>query len=112
MKNKNRLHAFHLVDPSPWPFISAIGALTMIFGGVLYMHGYVLGSFLYKFGIVIVIFMMYSWWRDVVREGTFESQHSFILFQKLCFFLLFFGVFFTQVLILVFLLVQFGRLLV
>jgi cytochrome c oxidase subunit 3 len=106
MTNKNQRREFHLVNSSPWLFISAIGALTMIFGGVLYMHGYVSGSFLYKFGIVIVIFMMYSWWRDVVREGTFESQHTltvqkglklgmllFIISEIMFFFAFFWGFF-------------------
>jgi cytochrome c oxidase subunit 3 len=36
----NQKHSFHLVDPSPWPFISSFSALFMTFGGVLYMHGY------------------------------------------------------------------------
>jgi len=106
MKNINQLHGFHLVDPSPWPFISAIGALTMTFGGVLYMHGYVLGSFLYKFGIFIILFMMYCWWRDVIREGTFESQHTsrvqtglkwgmiFFIISEIMFFFAFFWGFF------------------
>jgi heme/copper-type cytochrome/quinol oxidase subunit 3 len=64
---------------------------------------------------------MYSWWRDVVREGTFESQHTLTIQKGLKLgtllyiiseIMFFFGVLFTQVLILVFLLVQFGRLLV
>jgi hypothetical protein len=41
----NQRHGFHLVDPSPWPLIAAFSALMVTFGGVLYMHGYVGGSF-------------------------------------------------------------------
>ena len=37
-------HPFHLVDPSPWPFTGAFGALTSTCGGVMYMHGYVGGG--------------------------------------------------------------------
>jgi cytochrome c oxidase subunit 3 len=36
-------HPFHLVDPSPWPFTGAFGALTLTCGTVMYMHGYVGG---------------------------------------------------------------------
>jgi cytochrome c oxidase subunit 3 len=69
-------HAFHLVDPSPWPIIAALSALMVTFGGALYLHGYSGGGFLWRFGVLMVLFMMFTWWRDVIREGTFEGQHT------------------------------------
>lgn len=72
----NQKHSFHLVDPSPWPLVSAFSALMLTFGGVLYMHGYSGGSFLTQFGFCMLLFMMFCWWRDVVREATFEGQHT------------------------------------
>jgi len=75
IKNINK-HSYHLVDPSPWPIISAFSAFILTFGGVLFMHGYIGGGFLWKFGFLMILFMMFCWWRDVVREGTFEGQHT------------------------------------
>ena len=72
----NQKHGFHLVDPSPWPFIAAFSALFMTFGSVCYMHGYAVGSNLMLFGFIMVLFIMYCWWRDVVREATYEGQHT------------------------------------
>jgi cytochrome c oxidase subunit 3 len=72
----NSKHRFHLVDVSPWPLLSAFAAFMITFGGVLYMHGYVGGSFLFRFGLIMLVYMMYCWWRDVIREGTFEGQHT------------------------------------
>lgn len=72
----NQKHSFHLVDPSPWPLVSAFSALMLTFGGVLYMHGYSGGSFLTQFGFCMLLFMMFCWWRDVIREATFEGQHT------------------------------------
>jgi len=72
----NQQHSFHLVDPSPWPLIAAFSALMTTFGGVLYMHGYIGGSFLWQFGLSMILFMMFVWWRDIIREGTFEGQHT------------------------------------
>jgi cytochrome c oxidase subunit 3 len=69
-------HSFHLVDPSPWPIIAAFSAFMLTFGSVLYMHGYFGGSFLLRFGFLMILFMMFCWWGDVVREGTFEGQHT------------------------------------
>jgi len=75
----NQRHGYHLVDPSPWPFVAAFAALSLTFGGVLYMHGYSGGSFLWQFGFFMILFVMFSWWRDIVREGTFEGQHTQIV---------------------------------
>jgi cytochrome c oxidase subunit 3 len=72
----NQKHSFHLVDPSPWPLVSAISALMLTFGGVLYMHGYTEGSFLWKLGILMILYVMFCWWRDVIREATIEGQHT------------------------------------
>ena len=75
-KNNNQQHSFHLVDPSPWPIITSFSAFLLTGGGVLYMHGY-LSSFVWKFGLFMILFMMFVWWRDVVREATFEGQHTY-----------------------------------
>jgi cytochrome c oxidase subunit 3 len=79
----NQTHGFHLVDPSPWPLISAFSAFNITFGSVMFMHGYTGGSFLVKFGFLMVLFMMAVWWRDVIREATFEGQHTLIVQQGL-----------------------------
>ena len=75
MKNKNT-HAFHLVDPSPWPIVAASSAFMLTFGGVLFMHGYEGGAFLWRFGFLMILFVMFVWWRDIIREGTIEGQHT------------------------------------
>lgn len=72
----NQRHSFHLVDPSPWPIVTAFSALMLTFGAVLYMHGYFGGSFLVQFGFCMILFMMFCWWRDIVREATIEGQHT------------------------------------
>ena len=38
--------------------------------------GYMGGDFLWKFGVAMILFMMYVWWRDIIREGTIEGQHT------------------------------------
>jgi len=78
MKYKEK-HGFHLVDPSPWPLLGAFGALMATFGGVLAMHGYAGGKALCFLGFFTIIYTMYVWWRDIVREGTYEGQHTKIV---------------------------------
>jgi len=102
-------HPFHLVDPSPWPFTGAFGALTTTCGAVMYMHGYIGGGFTLILGFVLIILTMAGWWRDIVREGAFEGQHTkevqiglrqgmilFIVSEVMFFFCLFLGLFSFQ----------------
>jgi cytochrome c oxidase subunit 3 len=46
-------------------------------GGVLYMHKFVGGERLLLTGLIAILYTMYTWWRDVIREATFEEQHTF-----------------------------------
>ena len=70
-------HSWHLVDPSPWPLVAALGAFFMTSGGVLYMHNFLGGGQLFLTGFLTVLYVMYTWWRDIIREATFEEQHTF-----------------------------------
>lgn len=72
-------HPYHLVDPSPWPLIGSISALLLTTGGVMYMHSYIGGGYLLSFGLLMVIYTMFVWWRDVIREATFEGHHTSVV---------------------------------
>jgi cytochrome c oxidase subunit 3 len=69
-------HPFHIVDPSPWPLVAALGALMLTFGMVMYMHKYKGGYSLLQLGLFLIIYVMFTWWRDVIREATFEDKHT------------------------------------
>ena len=79
--SQNIKHNFHLVDYSPWPIITAFSVFYMLTGAVLYMHSFVLGTYLLPLGFLFVIASMGVWWRDVIREATFEERHT-KLFKK------------------------------
>jgi len=69
-------HPFHLVDPSPWPFFGSFFVLGFTMGMVSLMHGFQGGLPLVSLGQLGILFVMYVWWRDVVREATFEGCHT------------------------------------
>jgi cytochrome c oxidase subunit 3 len=67
-------HQYHLVDPSPWPLLGSLSAGAMFYGAVQGMHGN--GWALAIVGFLFVLGTMFLWFRDVVREGTFQGHHS------------------------------------
>lgn len=77
MKKINHNHPFHLVDPSPWPIFASMFALTITFGSALYFHRYETGFESICFGFVILLLVIALWWRDVIREATFEGRHTY-----------------------------------
>lgn len=99
-------HPYHIVDPSPWPILASIAALTITTGGVMYFHSYQYGLLFLTCGLILILFTMYVWWRDVTRESTYQGNHTLIVQQGLrygmilfivsevCFFFSFFWTFF------------------
>ena len=69
-------HPFHLVDPSPWPLFASMSAFLTTLGGVMYMHSYQGGTFVLPFGFCMLLYAMFVWWRDVVREATYQGLHT------------------------------------
>src|SRR5260370_13046155 len=67
-------HPYHLVAPSIWPLLGAVAAGLITTGGVLYMHGY--GWTLLIIGFLSLLATMAVWWRDVIREATFQGYHT------------------------------------
>lgn len=69
-------HTYHLVDPSPWPLVASLSAFTLMNGAVLYFHFFKYGGYILILGLILVISTMAIWWRDVIREATFEGHHT------------------------------------
>jgi cytochrome c oxidase subunit 3 len=103
-------HGYHLVSVSPWPILSSMAALLITSGLVIYLHDFVFGELIFGLGLVVLMIILYCWWRDVVREGTYEGDHTLevqkglrfgmILFivSEVLFFFAFFWAFFHAVL--------------
>jgi cytochrome c oxidase subunit 3 len=75
-------HDYHILPPSPWPLIGSFAALVMAAGGIMWMHGANKsaeqangGGWVFLIGLAGVLFTMYSWWADVVREAR-RGDHT------------------------------------
>jgi len=67
-------HPYHLVDPSPWPIVGTIAAGATMVGAVMFMHGG--WPWLLPIGFALILLTMFFWFRDVVREATFQHLHT------------------------------------
>ena len=63
-------HDYHLVDPSPWPFIGSIAAFIMAVGAIGWMKDmFSAAPLVFGVGTIGVLYTMAGWWRDVIREA-------------------------------------------
>lgn len=77
----NKQHDFHLVNPSKWPAITALTLFILPVGGLLYMHGKPIGPYMVVLGFLMVFYIMYGWWKDVISEGN--EHHTKLVMQGL-----------------------------
>jgi cytochrome c oxidase subunit 3 len=69
--------SFFFFNKLTLPLTASLGAFMLTTGGVLYMHKFIGGDRLLLTGLFVILYSMYTWWRDVIREATFEDQHTF-----------------------------------
>lgn len=74
---------FHLVEYRPWPLISSLAAFNMTAGLTAWFHN--LGVRPLLLGLLLTILRIIQWWRDVVREATFQGHHTSIVLRGLKF---------------------------
>ena len=106
-------HDYHLVDPSPYPLIGSVAATVMALGGVAWMKG-LFGipqhqSWLFFAGLAGVLFTMFGWWAEVVKEAnrgdhtpvvSIGLRYGMVLFiaSEVMFFVAWFWIFFEAAL--------------
>jgi len=69
-------HPYHMVTPSPWPYFTGYAVLTLCYGLVMYMNFFNGGLIALLSGLTQLILVLFFWWRDVIREATFEAKHN------------------------------------
>ena len=70
----NKNHPYHLVDYRPWPLTASIGGLALTSGIVIWFHKN--EKYLIIIGIIIIIITIIQWWRDIIRESTYQGNHT------------------------------------
>ena len=96
---------YYVPAQSHWPIVGAIGLGSMAIGGANLLHGEPIGHYFFLLGALIIVGMMFGWFRDVILEsqqGLYSAQmdRSFrwgmfwFIFSEVMFFAAFFGALF------------------
>ena len=107
-------HDYHILPPSPWPFVGSASATMMAIGLIAWIKGGVFGIekgqwWLFATGLAGVLYTMFGWWRDVVKEAnagdhtpvvSIGLRYGMVLFiaSEVMFFVAWFWIFFEMAL--------------
>lgn len=82
----NKLHhPFHLVTISPWPILISF----RIFNNLIYLTNWLNSSnfkflnIFYFLSIISTLSCIIQWWRDIIRESTFQGFHTTNVYKNL-----------------------------
>nr|YP_010146919.1 cytochrome c oxidase subunit III [Amorphoscelis hainana]QQP01148.1 cytochrome c oxidase subunit III [Amorphoscelis hainana] len=67
-------HPYHLVSYSPWPIAAAMSIMISMIGFI--KLSYEFNEKLMMMGTIILILITIQWWRDVIRESTYQGCHT------------------------------------
>ncbi len=97
--------AYFVPQPMPWPIMGSVGLFCMALGAVFVFNGMSGGWISIALGFVILLYMMFRWFGDVIRESetgrysrqvdvSFRWGMSWFIFSEVMFFAGFFGALF------------------
>ena len=67
-------HPFHLVSPSPWPFNTSFSLFILTVSSALSMHSFSSAYNVFYLALLLLVFSMTFWFRDIISEGTGTSR--------------------------------------
>lgn len=74
-------HPFHLVSSSPWPIFSSISLLLILTGFLLCLGSGTMSVLV--LGIASLVLCCFSWFKDIIIEGTYLGVHTDIVTRGL-----------------------------
>lgn len=69
------LHPFHILEPSPWPFMASLALLLLANSLVLYLGGAFGSKFLLTLSLILLVSIAARWFADIFEESSL-GYHS------------------------------------
>lgn len=75
-RSRYQIYPYHLVDPSPWPITISFSLLSLALSLGLTIHGYINNNIILYLSIILVLYNLALWLRDIIIEGTYLGCHT------------------------------------
>lgn len=74
------LHSFHLVSISPWPILLSFSLINNLFITINWFNNL---NYFYFITIPCSLLCIFQWWRDIIRESTYQGSHTLNVYKGL-----------------------------
>ena len=72
-------HPFHMVDPSAWPIIMSGSLYMLTSSSALAMNVFENSNITYFLSLMLVMYTMFLWFKDIVAEATHQGHHTLVV---------------------------------
>nr|BBU67671.1 cytochrome oxidase subunit 3 [Polistes riparius] len=72
---------YHFVTISPWPLIMSLNLMFILINFINFFNQFQI--YLLLISMMNSNLILFQWWRDVVRESTFQGMHTFSMIKNL-----------------------------
>ncbi|HSM68083.1 MAG TPA: cytochrome c oxidase subunit 3 [Xanthomonadales bacterium] len=97
--------AYYVPHATRWPIVGSLGMVTMLASAAFWLNGAGSARWLFMLGAAIIIFMVFGWFGQVIRESeggkyneqvdsSFRLGMAWFIFSEIMFFAAFFGALF------------------
>jgi len=66
---------YFILNLSPWPILISINTFNLIISNVIIINFKL--NFISIINLIIIISISILWWRDIIRERTFQGNHNY-----------------------------------
>ena len=98
-------NSYYVPHGSRWPVTGSIALFAIMIGASMWLNGNGTGPYLFAVGMGILIYMMFGWFGEVIRESeggiynkdvdkSFRMGMGWFIFSEVMFFGAFFGTLF------------------
>ena len=113
MSTNNETPRYYVPESSPWPIVGAVALFITAFGGANFIqqstdkvaNGGSMGWLIFAAGVVMVLFMMWGWWKNTISESlanmnsaqlsaSYRQGMMWFITSEVMFFAAFFGALF------------------
>lgn len=67
-------HPYHIVTLRPWPLLRSLNLIIILIGSIKWFHLNIINLFIIR--LLSLLLNLFFWWRDIIRERTYQGSHT------------------------------------
>nr|APP87489.1 cytochrome c oxidase subunit III [Periphyllus acerihabitans] len=74
---------YFILNLSPWPILMALNMFNLMISNIMILN-FKFNQF-FIINLILTTMILISWWRDIIRESTFQGNHNFYIMNLIKF---------------------------